>query len=115
MRSYIRSVGDAGRPLPALKTPSGLRALGAAVVAAGRVAEQAVAGLAHAVAEDRHGPQRPGRAVAAAGAVADLARLSAGATEYGLRRASAGDVPAVVSPAQLERVGRIVAAWLAPR
>ncbi|MBD3925895.1 M28 family peptidase [Nocardioides cavernae] len=28
---------------------------------------------------------------------------------------SAGDVPAVVSPAQLERVGRIVAAWLAPR
>ena len=28
---------------------------------------------------------------------------------------SAGDVPAVVSEAQLERVGRIVAAWLAPR
>ncbi|MFC7724472.1 M28 family metallopeptidase [Nocardioides sp. GCM10028917] len=28
---------------------------------------------------------------------------------------SAGDVPAVVSGAQLERVGRIVAAWLAPR
>jgi aminopeptidase YwaD len=28
---------------------------------------------------------------------------------------SVGDVPAVVSPAQLERVGRIVAAWLAPR
>lgn len=28
---------------------------------------------------------------------------------------SAGDVPAVVSPAQLERVGRTVAAWLAPR
>ena len=28
---------------------------------------------------------------------------------------SAGDVPAVVSVAQLERVGRIVAAWLAPR
>lgn len=27
---------------------------------------------------------------------------------------SAGDVPAVVSPAQLERVGRLVLAWLAP-
>jgi hypothetical protein len=28
---------------------------------------------------------------------------------------SAGDVPAVVSPAQLERVGRLVLEWLAPR
>ena len=28
---------------------------------------------------------------------------------------SAGDVPAVVSAAQVERVGRIVAEWLAPR
>jgi hypothetical protein len=28
---------------------------------------------------------------------------------------SAGDVPAVVSPAQLERVGRLLLAWLAPR
>ena len=28
---------------------------------------------------------------------------------------SAGDVPAVVQPAQLERVGRVVLAWLAPR
>ncbi len=28
---------------------------------------------------------------------------------------SAGDVPAVVSPAQLARVGRLVLAWLAPR
>jgi Zn-dependent M28 family amino/carboxypeptidase len=28
---------------------------------------------------------------------------------------SAGDVPSVVSPAQLERVGRVVLAWLAPR
>ncbi|MBC2934474.1 M28 family metallopeptidase [Nocardioides sp. zg-1228] len=28
---------------------------------------------------------------------------------------SAGDVPGVVSPAQLERVGRVVLAWLAPR
>ena len=28
---------------------------------------------------------------------------------------SAGDVPAVVSAAQLERVGRVVAAWLSPR
>lgn len=28
---------------------------------------------------------------------------------------SAGDVPSVVSPAQLERTGRIVLAWLAPR
>ncbi|GAA4921571.1 ExeM/NucH family extracellular endonuclease [Actinoplanes utahensis] len=33
MRSYLRSVDDAGRPFPVLKTPSGLRALGAAVLA----------------------------------------------------------------------------------
>jgi 5'-nucleotidase len=33
MRSYIRSVGDAGRFLPVPRTPAGLRALGAAVLA----------------------------------------------------------------------------------
>jgi hypothetical protein len=37
-----------------------------------------------------------------------------GSTPYAAYH-SARDVPAVVSPAQLERVGRLVLAWLAPR
>jgi aminopeptidase YwaD len=45
---------------------------------------------------------------------AGLPAARLGSTPYGGYH-SAGDVPAVVAPAQLERVGRIVLAWLAPR